>query len=195
MSTTSRIEWTEATLEPHRGLHQDFRWLQALLCGVHGQATEGDGHAGYEHGFALTLLPERLLEPYAVKADRVFRQFYVDLFHERVPERYIDRVIDVIRRTYRTTRIRSSRNELRAWRGTSGPERYPITLGSVSRSRTVGTVFRESTICARSARVFGFSLSSQLLEDVGQLDLAQYSLGDRRWRIRSESAANATGVG
>ena len=58
------------------------------------------GVHGYENGFDLTLLPERLAEPLRRKKPTVyFVNSMSDLFHEEVPDTYIQQVFDVIRQT------------------------------------------------------------------------------------------------
>jgi protein gp37 len=64
------------------------RRLQAM--GVH----------GYENGFDLTLLPERLSEPLKRRKPTVyFVNSMSDLFHEDIPDDFIRQVFDVIRQT------------------------------------------------------------------------------------------------
>jgi putative ABC transporter subunit len=55
------------------------------------------GVAGYENGFKLTLQPQRLLQPLTRKTPtKYFVNSMSDLFHEGVPEPYIDRIFSVI---------------------------------------------------------------------------------------------------
>jgi protein gp37 len=54
---------------------------------------------GYENGFALSLLPNRLEEPLKrAKPTIYFVNSMSDLFHEEIPDDYIRQVFDVIRR-------------------------------------------------------------------------------------------------
>jgi protein gp37 len=100
MSTASRIEWTEATWNPVVGCTKISAGCKHCYAESMAKRLKAMGTPGYERGFALTLLPERLQEPLRRKRPTVyFVNSMSDLFHERVPERYIDRVFDVIRRT------------------------------------------------------------------------------------------------
>jgi protein gp37 len=55
---------------------------------------------GYENGFNLTLLPERLSEPLKRKKPTIyFVNSMSDLFHEDIPDVFIRQVFDVIRQT------------------------------------------------------------------------------------------------
>jgi protein gp37 len=56
--------------------------------------------AGYESGFAVTLQPNRLSEPLRRRAPTMyFMNSMSDLFHERVPFDFVERIFDVIART------------------------------------------------------------------------------------------------
>jgi protein gp37 len=55
---------------------------------------------GYENGFRLTLLPERLEDPIRRKKATVyFVNSMSDLFHEQIPDSYLRQVLAVIRQT------------------------------------------------------------------------------------------------
>ena len=98
MSQASRIEWTEATWNPTVGCTKISPWVQALLRRVDGQAAKAMGTPGYENGFKLTILPDRLAEPLARKKPTVyFVNSMSDLFHKGVDDNYIAQVFDVIR--------------------------------------------------------------------------------------------------
>ena len=57
------------------------------------------GTAGYENGFALTLIPSRLQEPLKRrKPTTYFVNSMSDLFHEKLPADYVQQVFDVIGR-------------------------------------------------------------------------------------------------
>jgi protein gp37 len=58
------------------------------------------GVRGYENGFRLNLLPERLTEPLKRRKPTIyFVNSMSDLFHEDVPDAFIRQVFDVIRQT------------------------------------------------------------------------------------------------
>jgi len=57
------------------------------------------GQANYRNGFEVTLQPQMLGLPLLWKtAKRIFVNSMSDLFHEQVPDAYIQRVFDVMRR-------------------------------------------------------------------------------------------------
>jgi protein gp37 len=58
------------------------------------------GVRGYENGFRLNLLPERLTEPLKRRKPTIyFVNSMSDLFHEDIPDAFIRQVFDVIRQT------------------------------------------------------------------------------------------------
>jgi protein gp37 len=58
------------------------------------------GTKGYENGFQFTILPERLQIPTTVKKPtKFFVNSMSDLFHEKMPFDYLDKIFDVIRKT------------------------------------------------------------------------------------------------
>lgn len=71
------------------------------------------GAPGYENGFALTLLPERLSQPYRRKKPTMyFVNSMSDLFQDGVPVDFIDEVMAVIAETpWHTYQILTKRSE------------------------------------------------------------------------------------
>jgi protein gp37 len=58
------------------------------------------GLPGYEQGFQLQILPQRLEEPFKRKKPTTyFVNSMSDLFHDRIADEYIEQVFDTIRRT------------------------------------------------------------------------------------------------
>jgi len=61
---------------------------------------EAMGASGYENGFELTLHPGRLAQPLnRRRATTYFVNSMSDLFHEDVPESFIEQVVDICRHT------------------------------------------------------------------------------------------------
>src|SRR3990167_6428835 len=63
MSTQSRIEWTEQTWNPTVGCTKISPGCKNCYAEVMARRLQAIGVRGYEHGFRLTLIPERLAEP------------------------------------------------------------------------------------------------------------------------------------
>lgn len=100
MASDSQIEWTEKTWNPVTGCTKISPGCKHCYAEVMAQRLRAMGAAGYEDGFRLTLHPDRLAQPLQRKKGTVyFVNSMSDLFHEAVPDEFIDRVFDTIRRT------------------------------------------------------------------------------------------------
>src|SRR5579875_1862309 len=91
MSMKSSIEWTDATWNPVRGCTKISPGCKLCYAAAFARRFEGvDGHP-YEQGFKLRLVPEKLYEPLRWrKRKMIFVNSMSDLFHEDVPESYIE---------------------------------------------------------------------------------------------------------
>lgn len=171
MSTASRIEWTEATWNPVVGCTKISAGCKHCYAESMANRLKAMGTAGYDRGFALRLLPERLQEPLQRKRPTVyFVNSMSDLFHERVPGQYIDRVLDVIRRTPQHTYQILTKRAARMSRY-FGTEAVPDNawLGVSVENRKHG-VPRIDYLRETRARIRFLSVEP-LLEDIGPLDL------------------------
>jgi protein gp37 len=97
MSTQSRIEWTEMTWNPTVGCTKISAGCKNCYAETMAKRLQAMGMRGYENGFKLSLMPERLGEPLArLKPTIYFVNSMSDLFHEKVPSSYIRQVFDVM---------------------------------------------------------------------------------------------------
>lgn len=98
MSTKSSIEWTEQTWNPTVGCSKISPGCMYCYAETMARRLKAMGVKGYENGFNLTLLPERLEEPLKRRRPTVyFVNSMSDLFHEKIPERYLQQIFTVIR--------------------------------------------------------------------------------------------------
>ncbi|MGD0400579.1 MAG: phage Gp37/Gp68 family protein [Syntrophobacteraceae bacterium] len=98
MSSKTSIEWTEQTWNPAVGCSKISPGCANCYAEVMARRLQGMRVKGYEKGFRLTLLPERLQEPMIRKRPTVyFVNSMSDLFHEEIPDDYLVRVLEVIR--------------------------------------------------------------------------------------------------
>jgi len=98
----SKIEWTEKTWNPMAGCTKISPGCKHCYAESMAKRLQGIGVKGYENGFKLTLMPNRLEEPVKVKQPtKFFVNSMSDLFHEDVPFEYIDKVFSTIRNTPR----------------------------------------------------------------------------------------------
>jgi protein gp37 len=99
MAQNSAIEWTETTWNPLTGCTKISPGCKHCYAERMSLRLQAMGQANYANGFELTL-HERMLEvPLGWRKPRfVFVNSMSDLFHKDVPEEYIFRVFDVMRR-------------------------------------------------------------------------------------------------
>jgi len=98
MATQSTIEWTEQTWNPTTGCTKISPGCKHCYAEVMAGRLQAMGTPGYENGFGLTLLPERLLQPLRRKKPTIyFVNSMSDLFHEDIPDQFLDRVFEIIR--------------------------------------------------------------------------------------------------
>lgn len=96
----SRIEWTEQTWNPVTGCVKVSPGCKHCYAETMSRRLQAMGAPGYENGFELSLLPERLGQPLKRrKPTMYFVNSMSDLFQDGVPYEFIDRVMDVIRST------------------------------------------------------------------------------------------------
>jgi len=96
----SSIEWTEHTWNPVTGCTKISAGCKHCYAETMARRLQAMGAPGYERGFKLALHPQRLLQPLQRRAPTTyFVNSMSDLFHERVPDAYIDQVLDVCART------------------------------------------------------------------------------------------------
>lgn len=104
VSDRTAIEWTEATWNPVTGCSKvsagcDHRYAELIAERFRGVK----GHP-YEQGFDLRLWPSRLDQPLRWRRPRmIFVNSMSDLFHERIPDDFLARVLEVIEATPRHT--------------------------------------------------------------------------------------------
>lgn len=97
----SAIEWTESTWNPLTGctkISPGCKYCYAERMAIRLKAM---GQRNYRNGFNLTLHEHALKIPLSWRKPRIiFVNSMSDLFHEEVPEDFIQRVFDVMRRAY-----------------------------------------------------------------------------------------------
>ena len=97
MAERSAIEWTDATWNPVRGCTKISAGCKHCYAETFSERFRGVPGHPFEQGFDLRLVPEALSLPLRWRAGRrVFVNSMSDLFHEEVPDYYIDRVFAVM---------------------------------------------------------------------------------------------------
>jgi protein gp37 len=99
MSDGSSIEWTDATWNPVRGCTKVSPGCKHCYAETFAERFRGVPDHPFEQGFDLRLVPEALELPLRWRASRrIFVNSMSDLFHERIPDVYVKKVFDVMRR-------------------------------------------------------------------------------------------------
>ena len=100
MTTATTIEWTEQTWNPTTGCTKISAGCENCYAEVMANRLEAIGIRGYENGFKLSILPERLEEPLKRRKPTIyFVNSMSDLFHREIPIQFLDQVFDVMERT------------------------------------------------------------------------------------------------
>jgi protein gp37 len=97
---TTKIEWTEATWNPSIGCSKVTAGCKNCYAEVMARRLQAIGVAGYEDGFEFKILPERLYQPATIKKPtKFFVNSMSDLFHEKMPFDFLDKVFEIIAKT------------------------------------------------------------------------------------------------
>ena len=97
MSDNSKIEWTDATWNPVRGCTKVSPGCVHCYAETFAERFRGVPGHPFEFGFDLRLVPEKLGDPIRwAKPKKIFVNSMSDLFHEDVPDEYIEKVCRVM---------------------------------------------------------------------------------------------------
>lgn len=211
MSSLSKIEWTDATWNPVRGCTKISPGCKHCYAEVFAERFRGVPGHPYEQGFDLRLVPEKLAEPLRWQTPKmIFVNSMSDLFHEKVPDDYIEAVVNVMLKAewhnYQILTKRSVRMaELLNGRLRFAAGARHIWWGVSVENREFGlprvTDLRSMPVSVRFLSV------EPLLEDLGPLDLqgihwvivgGESGPGARRlnreWAASIRDQCNAAGV-
>jgi protein gp37 len=171
VTTISRIEWTEQTWNPAVGCTKISAGCKNCYAEMMAKRLKAMGTPGYENGFALTMLPERLEDPLKRRKPTVyFVNSMSDLFHEKIPDAYIERVFDVVQRTpHHTYQILTKRGArmARFFKSREVPDNAWLGVSVENKKHGVPRIDHLRRVPAK----IRFLSVEPLLEDVGELDL------------------------
>ncbi len=174
MTTTSKIEWTEQTWNPTTGCTKISPGCKHCYAETMARRLRAMGVRGYENGFNLSILPERLAEPLKRrKPTTYFVNSMSDLFHKDIPFEFLDQVFDVIKRTpQHTYQILTKRAGRMRKYLTPGERVVPgnVWLGVSVENRKHGLA-RIDELREIEASIRFLSVEP-LLEDLGEIDLS-----------------------
>ncbi len=172
MSTKTSIEWTEQTWNPTVGCSKVSPGCAHCYAEAMARRLKAMGVKGYENGFKLTLLPERLEEPLSRRVPTVyFVNSMSDLFHEEIPDSYLRKVLATIRRCpQHTFQILTKRAKRMAEFFKRQMPPRNVWLGVTVENRADGLP-RIDYLRSIDAQV-RFISAEPLLEDLGSFDLS-----------------------
>lgn len=179
MSLNSHIEWTDATWNPVRGCTKISPGCKHCYAETFAERFRGVKGHPYEQGFDLRLVPEKLTEPFLWRSPKlVFVNSMSDLFHEGVPDEYIEMVCRVMAtakwHTFQVLTKRSVRlRDLLCGRLRFAAEQQHIWWGVSVEDKKHGLP-RVGHLQASPARVRFLSIEP-LLEDLRSFDLSGIS--------------------
>ena len=97
MSNLTSIEWTELSWNPTTGCTKISDGCKYCYAETMAKRLQAMGVKGYENGFKFTMHPARLSDPlFRKKPSIFFVNSMSDLFHEDMPEYYLDEVMTVM---------------------------------------------------------------------------------------------------
>ena len=100
MSTQTKIEWTEQTWNPVTGCTKVSPGCKHCYAETMARRLTAMKAPGYENGFEISLMPDRLEQPLKRKKPTVyFVNSMSDLFHEDIPFSFIDKIMKTIQQT------------------------------------------------------------------------------------------------
>lgn len=168
----SKIEWTEETWNPSTGCNKVSPGCKHCYAETMAKRIQAIGLPAYKNGFQFTLHPDRLTLPFKRKKPTTFFvNSMSDLFHEKMPIAFLDKVFDVMRSThhhrYQVLTKRPERMR-KYFEKRTCPEN--VWLGVSVEDKKYG-VPRIDALRAIDCQV-RFLSCEPLLEDLGHLDLS-----------------------
>ncbi|KKO18675.1 MAG: putative phage protein [Candidatus Brocadia fulgida] len=98
---SSKIEWTESTWNPVTGCTKISAGCKNCYAERLAKRLKAMGQPNYKNGFKLTLHEQVLEYPLQWKKPQtIFVNSMSDLFHEEIPDEFIFKVFDVMKRAY-----------------------------------------------------------------------------------------------
>lgn len=167
---TTKIEWTDKTWNPITGCTKYSAGCAHCYAETMSRRLHAMGVAKYQREFELTLHEDNLQESFSWrKAHNIFVCSMSDLFHEKVPFEFIDKVMATIRQTpQHRYQILTKRAERMAeyFETRSVPENVWVGVTVEAESS------KQRIDCLRQIPASVHFLSCEpLLESLGQIDL------------------------
>lgn len=157
MAENSSIEWTDATWNPVTGCTKISPGCAHCYAETFAERFRGVKGHPYQQGFDLKLWENRIELPLQWKKPRrIFVNSMSDLFHEDVPDRFIERVFTTMRNApHHTFQVLTKRAErLERWTSENfSPENWPSNVWLGVSIENEDYVWRISHLLRTPARV------------------------------------------
>lgn len=93
----SKIEWTEETWNPTTGCTKVSAGCKNCYAEVMANRLQAMNTPGYDNGFEFSMMPDRLDQPIKKKkSTKYFVNSMSDLFHEKMPTSFLNKILGVI---------------------------------------------------------------------------------------------------
>jgi protein gp37 len=93
----SKIEWTEETWNPTTGCTKVSAGCKNCYAEVMANRLQAMNTPGYDNGFEFSMMPDRLEQPIRKKkSTKYFVNSMSDLFHEKMPTSFLNKILGVI---------------------------------------------------------------------------------------------------
>lgn len=167
----SKIEWTEATWNPTSGCTKISAGCKNCYAESMARRLKAIGTVGYENGFNFSIVPSRLNEPLKKKKPTVyFVNSMSDIFHEKMPLEYLDKIFSIIKKTpHHTYQLLTKRADNMYDYLSKREMPKNVWLGVTVENKFDGLP-RIEKLRRLKATVLFLSVEP-LLEDLGQIDL------------------------
>jgi len=167
----SSIEWTEHTWNPVTGCTKVSPGCKHCYAETMAKRLKAMGTPGYENGFKLTLHPDRLDQPFKRTRPTVyFVNSMSDLFHEDVPDSFIEQVLATCTATpHHTYQVLTKRAERLPvfFKKRKCPENVWLGVSVEDKKYGVPRIAELRKVEAKTR----FLSVEPLIEDLGQLNL------------------------
>ncbi len=96
----TKIEWTEKVWNPSIGCTKISEGCKNCYAESFAKRLQSMGMEDYKDGFKFKILPHRLNDPLKIKKpQKFFVNSMSDLFHDDMPDEYLNQIFDVINQT------------------------------------------------------------------------------------------------
>ena len=167
----TKIEWTEETWNPTTGCDKVSAGCKNCYAEVMANRLQAMKTPGYENGFEFSIMPDRLNQPIKKKkGTKYFVNSMSDLFHEKMPIEFLNKVIGVIELTPQHIYQILTKREDRMYdyfNQRSIPDNIWLGVSVEDKKHGVPRIDKLRNINAS----IKFLSIEPLLEDIGEIDL------------------------